>query len=58
MTYLDSEASTHSPRWGRLIWRALAIIALLAVGWYTLTLGTSEPTDRPDIVSEPGATLQ
>lgn len=58
MTYLDPDESTHHPRWGRLILRALAIVALLVVGWYAFTLGDPDGTGRLEIVQEPSAQLQ
>lgn len=55
MTYLDSEHSRRSSGLGQTLLRILAIVAVLAFGWFAFTIGNTDGTGRADIVQEPMA---
>ncbi|WP_417582974.1 hypothetical protein [Pelagibacterium sp.] len=52
MTYLDPEQTRHGGV-GHVVLRVLAIIVVIAFGWFALTVGSQDSTGRPEIVPEP-----
>jgi hypothetical protein len=52
MTYLDQDQTRHAGV-GSLVLRIAAILAILAFGWFALTVGSEDSTGRPEIVPEP-----
>lgn len=54
MTYLDPEQS-RLPNRGPLLLKVLAVLAVIAFGWFAFTVGDQDGTGRPEIVAEPVA---
>ncbi|WP_421951376.1 hypothetical protein [Pelagibacterium sp.] len=52
MTYLDPDQTRHAGV-GNIALRVAAILAVLAFGWFALTVGSEDSTGRPEIVPEP-----
>ena len=52
MTYLEPEQTRHTGA-GSIVLRVAAIVAVLAFGWFALTVGSEDSTGRPEIVPEP-----
>ena len=52
MTYLDPDQARTTPNWGHWTLKTLAVLAVLAFGWFAFTVGT-EDSGRPQIVAEP-----
>ncbi|AEQ52108.1 hypothetical protein [Pelagibacterium halotolerans] len=52
MTYLDPD-HTRPANAGYIALRVAAVIAVLAFGWFALTVGSENFTGRPEIVQEP-----
>lgn len=55
MTYLDPDRMHHGPNAGRIVLRILIVLAVVAFGWFALTVGNQDGTGRPEIVQEPVA---
>lgn len=55
MTYLDPD-HTRPASLGYIALRIAAVVAVLAFGWFALTVGSDNFTGRPEIVQEPSAT--
>ncbi len=55
MTYLDPDQARDTFNWKQWGLRLLVLAAVLALGWFALTLGTENGSVRPEIVQEPGA---
>ena len=53
MTYLDPEQSRHGANRGQVVLRILAALAVIAFGWFALTVGNDDGTGRAAIVQEP-----
>ena len=55
MTYLDPD-HTRPAGIGYIVLRIAAVVAVLAFGWFALTVGSENFTGRLQIVQEPAAT--
>jgi hypothetical protein len=57
MTYLDPDQAHHG-NVVSIVLRVVAVIAVLAFGWFALTVGSENFTGRPEIVQEPADTAR
>lgn len=49
MTYLDPDDIHRGPTTGQIVLRVLVVLALVAFGWFALTIGDQDSSEHPEV---------